>query len=189
MKLFRNKRHIIVKSNVIIIMVTLLFSCTNDIKKVRDFLSDQNLPIGVAEHIDVKYKDSGKITTKLISPLLHDFSNREEHPYSEFPKGIHITKIESGKDSTTVDGDYAISYTKTEISELKGHVVIVNYGKHYTLKTEQLFWDQKQHYFITEKAFSFVTPSDTIYGIGFESSENLENWHAKQNRGTLKLNN
>lgn len=169
-------------------MVTLLFSCTNDIKKVQDFLADKNLPIGVAENINLVYKDSGEVTTKMISPLVHDFSNRKEHPYSEFPKGIHITKITSNGDSTTVEGDYSINYTKTQMAEIRGNVVVVNYEKKYTLYTSQLFWDQREHYFLTEKKFSLITPTDTLYGVGFESSEDLSNWLIKNNSGTLQVN-
>ena len=184
--MFKNKPFIL-QSSVIILMIALLFSCTNDIKKVRDLLADKNLPIGIAENIDMVYKDSGYITTKLRSPLLHDFSNRTKHPYSEFPKGINITKLTTNDDSTTVTGNYAISYTKTEIAELKGSVEVINYEKNYTLLTSQLFWDQKQHYFVTEKEFTLITLTDTIYGVGFESSENLENWHAKNNNGSLQV--
>ncbi len=132
-------------------------------------------------------KDSGKITTKLISPLLYDYSNREKHPYSEFPKGIHITKIDKNKDSITVDGDYAISYTITEIAEIKNNVVITNHANQYTLKTEQIYWDQKLHYFVTEKPFVLITPSDTLYGEGFESKEDLRQWHIKNNSGVLTV--
>jgi len=183
----KNKLHIILKSSVVILITTLLFSCTTDIKKVRDFLADKNLPIGIAENINLVYKDSGHITTKLKSSLLYDYTNRTEHPYSEFPEGMKITKITTHNDSTTVTGDYAISYSKTQISELKKNVVVINYAKKYTLKTAQLFWDQKQHYFVTEKPFTLVTPTDTIYGVGFESSENLENWHARNNTGSLSV--
>ena len=181
-------KNIITKSSVVIYMATLLFSCTNDIKEVRDYLADQNLPIGISKNIYTVYKDSGRINTIIRSPLVHDYSNRDKHPYSEFPKGVFITKIDINKDSTTVKGDYAISYSKTEISEIKGNVIIKNYSKNYTLYTEQLFWDQKQHYFITEKAFTLITPSDTLYGTGFESSENLTNWQAKNNSGSLSIN-
>ncbi len=169
-------------------MVALLFSCTNDIKKVQDFLADKNLPIGVAENINLVYKDSGEITTKMRSSLVHDFSNRKAHPYSEFPEGIHITKITKTGDSTTVKGDYSISYTKTEVAEIRENVIVVNYEKKYSLYTSQLFWDQKEHYFLTEKKFTLITPTDTLYGVGFESSEDLFDWHIKNNSGSIQVN-
>ena len=80
------------KSIAAILCVVMLFSCTNDSKKVRDFLAEQNLPIGVAKDVHHVYKDSGRITSKLMTSILNDFSNRKNHPYNEFPKnrGIYI---------------------------------------------------------------------------------------------------
>jgi len=178
----------IISSSVVIFLTTLLFSCTNKITEVRDFLADKNLPIGAADHISMIYKDSGNITTKMTSPLLLDFSNREEHPYTEFPEGIHITKIYNTGDSLTVDGNYSISYSKTNVSELKEKVVIINHKEKYTLKTSQIFWDQKYHYYITEKPFVFITPTDTLEGEGIEATENLKKWHIKNNSGVLQVN-
>jgi LPS export ABC transporter protein LptC len=168
-------------------MATLFFSCSNDIKEVRDFLADKNLPIGVSKEINTVYKDSGKVSVIIKSPLVYDFANRKEHPYSEFIKGIYITKIDKNLDSTTISGNYAISYSKTQVSEIKDDVVIINYAKKYTLYTEQLFWDQKEHYFMTEKKFTLITPNDTLYGVGFESSEDLSNWQAKNNSGSISV--
>lgn len=175
-------------SSVVILLTTLLFSCTNDIKKVRDYLADKNLPIGVSENIYTIYKDSGRVTTKLKSPLFLDFSNREDHPYSEFPQGIEITKITNDTDSTTISGNYAINYTKTNISEIKGNVIVHNHASNYILRTEQLYWDQNEHYFISERKFTFMTPNDTLYGTAFESSEDLSRWNATDNRGTINVN-
>ena len=165
----------------------LLFSCTNDIKEIHDILEDRNLPIAVAENIHLVFKDSGVIETKMKSPLLYDYSNRKKHPYSEFPQGIYITKIEENDDSTSIQGDYAITYSKTNVSEIKGNVQVVNYAKKYRLNTSQLYWDQKLHYFFSEKKFTLITPSDTLYGAGFESSENLSHWHIKNNSGSLQV--
>ena len=61
----------------------MFFSCSNDIKEVQDFLAEKNLPIGVAKNINLIHTDSGKIKTNLISPLMYDFSNRKNHPYTE----------------------------------------------------------------------------------------------------------
>ncbi len=156
-------------------------------KEIRDILEDKNLPIAIAENINLVYKDSGTVTTKMRSPLLYDFSNRKKHPYSEFPDGLYITKISEKGDSTSIQGDYAISYSKTNIAEIKGDVSVVNYTKKYQLKTSQLYWDQKLHYFFSEKKFTLITPTDSLYGTGFESSENLSNWHIKNNSGNLQV--
>jgi LPS export ABC transporter protein LptC len=163
----------------------MLFSCSNNTQEVRDFLASKNLPIGVAKNAFHVYKDSGRITSKLITPLLRDFSNRKQHPYNEFPEGLRIVNFD-GKDSVTVTGNYALSYSKTQISELVGNVVVINHTENSKLETEQLYWDQNTQYFFSEKAFTLSTLKDTIYGIGFESKEDLSQHLAKKTIGRLE---
>jgi hypothetical protein len=118
-----------IKSIAVVLASAMFFSCTNDVKEVRDFLADKNLPIGEAFNINHKHTDSGRVDIKMRAPVMLDFSNRENHPYNEFPKGIKITSIEKNGDSITVVGDYAKSYRKTEVSEIKNNVVIINYAQ------------------------------------------------------------
>lgn len=182
----------IIKQSIAVVLFTaMLFSCTNDSKEVRDFLAEKNLPIGVAKDAYHVYKDSGQVTSKLITPQLNDFSNRKNHPYNEFPKGVKIINFENdGKDSVTVIGDYALSYSKTSISELKGNVVVVNHTDMLKLETDQLFWDQKNKYFFSEKPFILTKLTDSTFtkGVGFESRENLTKWVSKKITGDIITN-
>ncbi len=163
----------------------MLFSCSNNTREVRDFLASKNLPIGVAKNAFHVYKDSGRITSKLITPLLRDFSNRKEHPYNEFPEGLKIVSFE-GQDSVTVTSNYALSYSKTDISELIGNVVVLNHSENSKLETEQLYWDQKTNYFFSEKRFTLSTLKDTVHGVGFECKEDLSQHLAKKTIGRLE---
>ena len=165
----------------------MLFSCTNDAKVVRDLLADKNLPIGIAKNAHHVYKDSGRITSKLKTPLLHDFSNRSEHPYNEFPEGIKIITFEkNGIDSTTITGNYGISYSKTSVSEIKGNVVVINHTDNTKLETDQLYWDQKLNYFFTEEKFKLTLTEGIIIGIGIEAKQDLSKWIAKDVTGDLE---
>lgn len=176
-----------IKSIATVIIVAMLFSCTNDAKEVRDFLADKNLPIGEAYHINHIHTDSGWVNVKMKAPVMLDFGNRNMHPYSEFPKGIKITSIDKNGDSITIEGDYAKNYTKTEISEINNNVVIFNYADKNKLVTEQIYWDKKSHYYFTEKKFTFYTLTDTIKGVGFEASEDLKNWWVKNQSGVINI--
>ena len=170
-----------------ICLVAMFFSCTNSKKEVRDFLADKNLPVGSAIDIYHVHKDSGRITSKTKAPVFYDFSNRKEHPYKEFPKGIEIITIDkSGTDSTTISGNYALTYDITKVSEIRGNVVVTNHSKQTKLETNQLFWDQEEHYFFTEDGFRFTTPESVINGYGFESNEGLTKWMAKDITGDIE---
>jgi len=177
----------IIKNSATILLVALFFSCGNEIKEVQDFLADKNLPIIVGENINLIHTDSGKVKNKLITPLLNDYRNREKHPYQEFPKGIKVITFDIKGDSTTLLANYAIVYSKTEISEVKGKVEIINHKEKSTLFTEQLFWDQSTHYIYTEKPFKLITQTDTINGKGFESKDDLTHVVMKDIYGAIYL--
>lgn len=182
------KTDIFIKNIVIVSAIAMFFSCRNNTQQVRDFLAEKNMPIGVAKDAYHVYKDSGVITSKLVTPLLRDFRNREDHPYNEFPEGVKIINFENkGKDSVTVIGDYALSYTKTLISEIRGNVVVINHTENSRLETEQLFWDQKTKYFFSEKKFLLIKLNDTTRGHGFESKEDLSKWVSKNVTGKFDV--
>ncbi|SDW53972.1 LPS export ABC transporter protein LptC [Lutibacter oricola] len=171
----------------VVFSAAMFFSCTNSVKEVKDFLADKNLPIGEAYNINHKHTDSGRVDIKMKAPIMLDFSNRKKHPYSEFPEGIKITTIEKNGDSLTIEGDYSKSFTKTEVSEIKNNVVIFNYAENHKLITDQIYWDQKTHYFFTESKFTFYTKMDTITGVGFEASEDLKKWWVKNQSGVIRV--
>ena len=176
----------IFKNIVTISLVAMFFSCTNNSNEVQEFLSAKNLPVGVAKDIAHVYRDSGRTTSKLFSPLLKDYSNRVDHPYNEFPEGLKLITFENeGKDSTTILADYSIAYSKTLITELKGNVVIINHTDNTKLYSQQLFWDQNTDYFFSEKEFRLISSDNDIKGVGFESKKDLTKFLAKKISGEL----
>lgn len=177
----------IIKSIAVVLTTAMLFSCVNDAKEVRDFLADKNMPIGEAYEINHMHTDSGRVDIKMKAPVMLDFSNRENHPYSEFPQGIEITTLEKNGDSVKIIGDYAKSFTKTSVSEIRGNILIYNYADSRKLVTEQLYWDQNSNYYFTEERFTFYTETDTIYGTGFEATQDLKIWWVKQQSGTIEI--
>ena len=179
--------HIYLKSITVFLLTVMLFSCKNDTNKVRDFLKNKNLPIGTAKNAVHVHKDSGRITSKLITPLMLDFSNRNFNPYSKFPEGVKIINfVNKENDSVTITGDFALSYSKTKVSEIKGNVVVTNHTEKSQLTTPQLFWDQNTKYFFSEKPFTLTTQKDTIFGVGFECKEDLSKHLAKKTTGVLE---
>ncbi len=168
-----------------IIIVAMFFSCGNDLKEVQDFLAEKNLPIGSAKNVHLVHTDSGKVKTILTAPVMHDFSNREDHPYTLFPDGVQIVSFDAKGDSVILTAGYSISFANTGISEVKDSVKIVNPAEKTKLFTSQLFWDSNEHYIYTEKKFTLITKFDTIHGEGFESNEDLTRVNMKSIKGSV----
>jgi LPS export ABC transporter protein LptC len=158
---------------VTIIMVTMFFSCSDSFNQVQKIGISENEPIGIAENINLKYTDSGRVTANLISPKMLDFTNRD-FPYNEFPKGITLDIFDDENKKSVVVANYAIIYKETNLIDLQGKVIITTNDKR-VLKTEQLFYDQKREWLFTNKPVTFISETDIIHGNGFDSNSKFTN--------------
>lgn len=52
-----------------------------------------------------------------------------------------------------------------------------------TLATDVLYWNENRESIYTDHPIVLTTDTDTLYGIGFESDANLENWIITQPTG------
>jgi LPS export ABC transporter protein LptC len=171
-------------NTVTILIVTLFFSCESDIKKVQHLSETIFIPTGEADTINLKYTDSGRIKSILKSPKMLDYSSIT-HPFTEFPKGILVTLFDNNGNTTTIVSDYAISYKKTSIIDLKGNVTISSQnGK--KLETEQLYFDQKNEWFFTEKHFKYSDESEGyLEGPGVDFSKDFKIFNMQQSSGEV----
>jgi len=172
---------------VMLFFATALFfiSCENNIKEVQRINITEINPIGEAQDFNLKYTDSGKIKAVLVSPQMLDFSSAE-FPFNEFPKGINLTVYDDNANKSFVTSNYAISYSSSNIIELTGQVVITTHdGK--KLETEQLYYDQKNEWFFTQKPYQFTDRGSVINGIGIDFSKDFKNLDTQQIKGTYNL--
>ncbi len=148
----------------------LLISCESNFKDVQKINVSEFAPSAEADSINLKYTDSGRIKSILISPKMIDYAT-VEFPFKEFPIGIDVTVYDNKGQRTFIKSDYAISFESTKIIDLRKNVTITSESGQ-ILETEQLYYDQKNEWFFTEKNFKFTDPkggSTTGEGIDFKS--------------------
>ena len=161
-----------------------LCSCESNFKDVQRINTVAFSPSGETENINLKYTDSGKVKAILISPLMLDFSNLE-YGFNEFPKGVNVTLFDDSNKKSYIVADYAITYAKTDIIDLQGNVKITTDNGE-KLETEQLFYDQKNEWFYTEKKFKFTNNEGNLFeGPGVDFSKDFKVLNAQQNRGLI----
>ncbi|MCO6148116.1 LPS export ABC transporter periplasmic protein LptC [Flavobacterium sp. NRK1] len=169
---------------IIIAFTLLLCSCESNFKDVQRINSVAFSPSGETENINLKYTDSGKVKAILVSPLMLDFSNLE-YGFNEFPKGVHVTLFDVNNKKSYVEADYAITYAKTDIIDLQGNVKITS-SEGQVLETQQLYYDQKNEWFYTEKKFKFTDGKDSyVEGPGVDFSKDFKVFNAQQNNGLI----
>jgi lipopolysaccharide export system protein LptC len=179
---------VILKNSIITIVtvfaVTVFFSCESNFKEVQRINAVAFSPSGEADNIDLKYTDSGKVKAILISPKMLDYSNAK-YPFTEFPKGVHVTLFDDKGQKSYVDSEYAITYARTDIIDLQKNVRITSSdGK--LLQTDQLYYDQKNEWFFTEKHFKYTDESGGyLEGPGVDFSKDFKVFNMQKSKGEV----
>ncbi len=99
-------------------------------------------------------------------------------PYEIYPEGVFVERFRDSTEEvqSTLMADFAINYKKgnqSRLWEARGNVVGHNVPEERTLRTEQLFWDEK----IGRNVDCRIEQEDGVYiGEGLESDQALKYW-------------
>lgn len=170
---------------VTVFTVTMFFSCKDNFKEVQNIGIVDSGPLTVAENINTKYTDSGRLKMNLQSAKMLDFSNRA-FAFFEFPIGVNLDIFDADNNKSNVIADYALVYTKTDLIDLRGNVVLTTHNKD-TLFAEQLYYDQKTQWLFTNRPVRFVRQNEIINGNGFDSNRNFSNAEVLETTGIIYI--
>ena len=87
----------------------MVFGCESNFKEVQKNDYSEFVPSGDADKVNLKYTDSGKIKSILVSPKMLDYAN-VDFAFTEFPKGVDVTIYDNNGKRTFIRSNYAISY-------------------------------------------------------------------------------
>ncbi|WP_194768836.1 LPS export ABC transporter periplasmic protein LptC [Tamlana sp. I1] len=170
---------------VTVFTVAMFFSCNDSFNQVQKLGISENEPIGVDYNLNLKYTDSGRVTANLISTKTLDYSNRD-FPFNEFVDGVQLDVFDEANKKSTVVADYAIIYTETDLIDMQGNVVITTHDNR-VLKTDQLYFDQKNEWLYTNEHVTFKSEQDLIDGNGFDSNMKFTNAEVLEVTGIITL--
>jgi len=176
----------IIKNGVMALAVTLFFSCKNNFQEVQKIGISANEPQGIAENINAKRTDSGRVVANLISKKMLDFGNRK-FAYSEFPEGVKLHIYDESNNKNTVLADYAILYSETDVIDLQGNVLVYTHTKD-TLFAEQLYFDQAKEWLFTNLPVTYKSDGYITHGSGFDSDRDFTKAEVLKVSGTFLVN-
>lgn len=169
---------------VLVIAGSLFVGCESNFKEIQKSNFSEFVPSGEAEGINLKYTDSGRITAILVSPKMKDFAT-VDFPFTEFPKGVEVILYDKNKKRTIILADYATSYKLTNVIDLKGNVKITSEDGQ-ILETDQLYFDQKNEWFYTEKSYKFTDPKGVSNGQGIDFSKDFKIINSQRIAGAIE---
>lgn len=162
--------------------VTMLFSCQGNLNEIRALDLQGGAPQAIAEGLNLKYTDSGRMVANLKSPKMLDFTNKD-FPYREFPDGVEVEFFDENDQKSTLTANYGIIYEKTGLIDLRGDVVLYT-SDSTKLEASQLYWDQNRSWVFTDKSNRIQFPNGALNeGEGFDSNQNFGNFRSRTNVG------
>lgn len=183
MTLFQKK---FCKSFVIVCAVALFFGCESNFKEIQKINFSEFIPSSDADEVNLKYTDSGRISAVLVSSKMLDYAT-VDFPFTEFPNGITLTLFDKKAKKTFISSNYAISYKGTNVIDLQGKVKIITEAGQ-IMETEQLYFDQKNEWFFTERRFKFTDPKGSSNGQGIDFSKDFKVIYSQKITGEVDTN-
>jgi LPS export ABC transporter protein LptC len=171
-------------SYLILFSCVMLFSCKNDISKLKETLDKSVVNVERAEEVTIIYSKDGNTKAKLFTRNFQHIQSVSP-TYIEMSKGL---KVEFYNDSLQVQSVLTAKYGK--YFEQNGNVlvrdsVVVTNIKKEQLNTEELVWNEKMQKFYTEKFVKITTPTQIIYGDGLESNQNFSEYKITNIKGMI----
>jgi LPS export ABC transporter protein LptC len=166
------------------ILFSVVLGCESNFKEVQKNDYSEFVPSGDADFVNLKYTDSGKVKSILISPKMFDYAN-VDFAFTEFPKGVDVTIYDDKGKRTFIKANYAVSYKQTNIIDLQGKVKITSETGQ-MLETEQLYFDQKNQWFYTEKKFKLTDAKGGSTGQGIDFSKDFKIVNSQRIEGEIE---
>ncbi len=174
------------------------YSCQDTYQRVGDEKQIEVYPQGVAQNFELTYtetteelesEDEGnsRVIAILKSPISEDYDNML-FKYRTFPKGLEVEYFDKDNKKSTIQADYGIIYSQTNMIDLRGNVVIETHdGK--KLEAPQLYWDRREEWIFTQEKFKYTNPEDgTIMdGEGMDFNRDFSFFNAHRTYGLMTI--
>ena len=155
----------------IIILIFSLLSCENDPGDIENWTKKAELR-EEAKTVESYLSQAGKIKAKLTAPLMYRY--QRDTIFTEFPNTLHVDfYADSMKVESWLTALYGIYYDNLNKVFLRDSVTVIN-TEGDTLRCPELWWDQNQAKFYTDKPARLDGKDKHITGNqGLEATQDL----------------
>jgi LPS export ABC transporter protein LptC len=177
----------IVKISIAITLVmAMLVSCRNDMKKVMELTHPDTMPTETLHNLELKYSDSGYTKVLLKARLMYSYTGPEAR--TVFPEGLEILFLDSRMQvRSSLNANYGVNHPHKKLLMVKNDVVVINKEKNERLETEELIWDQRKQTIYTDAHVKISTPDKIIFGKGLEADESFRKRTIKNISGEVLI--
>jgi LPS export ABC transporter protein LptC len=158
-----------------IVLAGMFVSCENDLQNVKVITASTETPDRILTDFHSYYSDSGIVRYEIIAAKMEDYSN--DNPMTIFNNGLTVKYYSKQSELiSTLSAEYAELKPLQNIIIARNNVIFTNHEKQQTLKTEELFWDQRMRKIRTTKKFFVESPNTTAEGTGLIADETFSTY-------------
>jgi hypothetical protein len=165
----------------------LLLSCKDEAKSGKDAISKKDALTETAKHVELLYSDSAVVRIKVTGARLLNHLSRD-NPYEEFPDGVRLDFFDPLQKPTSVlTGKYAVRYPQKNQVIIRDSCVWQSVGNQEKLESFELIWDENLQKVYSNKLVVITTPTERIWGYGFETNQDFTRWKINKPQGRLTV--
>lgn len=141
-------------------------------------------PLSSMDSATTLLSDSGIVVMKMKADLQNNFENGDR----EWPNGLYIEWFNRRGQVTSYFSANYVYFTQAEnLYRAEGNVIVRSNVKQDELNTEELFWDQGEEKFYTDKFVTIKSEDEVHTGEGMESNQDFTEYRILKPRGTFTL--
>ena len=141
-------------------------------------------PLSSMDSAITQMSDSGIVVMQLETALQNNFENGDR----EWPQGFYIEWYNSRGQVTSYFSANYVYFTKADnLYRAEGKVVVKSFVKQDELNTEELYWNQAEEKFYTDKFVTINSEGEVHTGEGMESNQDFTAYRILKPNGTFTL--
>lgn len=162
-----------------------LFSCTNDLNKIRKITYNPKAPNEVSINLNIYYVDSGYAKLNIFAVHAETYSKP------------HVTKLkdslkidffdDEGKITSTLTARYGEVNHETGKMFVKDSVKMVNHADERIMYTTILHWNQNDSTIFTDENVRLVSPKGVGYGSSLKAKQDFSSYKITDPKGVYEF--
>lgn len=108
----------------------------------------------------------------------------------EWKEGVHVEYFDGNGEVSTIFSANYVYYTKKEkLYHAEGNVIVRNLENGDELNTEELFWNEGEERYYTDKFVTIMTDGEVHTGEGLDANQDFTEYKILKPSGTFSLEN
>ncbi|MDR1973425.1 MAG: LPS export ABC transporter periplasmic protein LptC [Bacteroidales bacterium] len=156
-----------------VMIVAFSLSCGS--KKAGVYFDASSMPVQTVHEAKTMFTDRGELQMLLEQPVLHNYDDEDKTQIS--PRGIELSFYdkETHKQQVYLRADSAVNSQASKLMRFYKNVVIYDYRRNDTIRTETLYWDQNKRKIYSNTRTVQSSATMLVKGTGFDADEQMNN--------------